>query len=48
MTNKDELVTAIGIILGTIEVILVFGMLYLGIIGLTKETAKKVFGGRNG
>ena len=45
MTDKDRLVTAIGIILGTIEVILIFGMLYAGIIGLAKEVGKKIFGG---
>ena len=44
MTDKDKLVTAIGIILGTIEVILLFGMLYAGIVGLAKEVGKRVFG----
>ena len=45
MINKDGLVVTIGIILGTIEVILLFGMPYAGILGLTKEAGKRVFGG---
>jgi len=48
LTTKETARTAVGIILGMIEVFVVFGMLYWGIIGLTKETAKKVFGEYNG
>ena len=47
LTTKETARTAIGIVLGIIEVFIMFGMLYWGIIGLTKETAKKVFGGQN-
>ena len=43
MTDNDKLETAIGIVLGFIEVVLLFGTLYVGIAGLMKEVGKKIF-----
>ena len=43
VTNSDKLETAVGIVLGFIEVMLLFGMLYIGIAGLIKEVGKKIF-----
>ena len=43
MTDNDKLETTVGIILGFVEVVLLFGTLYVGIAGLMKEVGKKIF-----
>ena len=45
MSDRDAIRTIVGVMLGITEVALLFGMLYAGIFGITKEIAKKLLGG---
>jgi len=45
MSDDLDARTVIGAILGIIEVSLLFGMLYAGLFGLTKEAINKLLGG---